>query len=262
MLQFCSLYSGSSGNSFLIKSDNSCILVDAGVSYKKISTALSNMDIDINTLDAILLTHEHIDHSQSLGTISFKHNIPVYANSETWSSLGKQKDKIIDYNKKYFYLNQNFEIKDLVISPFSVPHDAANPCGFNIYNENSKLSIATDLGHINNNVLKAIEGSSSIMLEANYDSEILKYSPYPLYLKRRISGTNGHLENKDTGKALSTLFQSGLKEALLIHLSKENNFPELAYETVSEEISKIYSNNSLNIKVAPRNEPSQLFNVS
>ena len=131
-----------------------------------------------------------------------------------------------------------------------------------IYNENSKLSIATDLGHINNNVLKAIEGSSSIMLEANYDSEILKYSPYPLYLKRRISGTNGHLENKDTGKALSTLFQSGLKEALLIHLSKENNFPELAYETVSEEISKIYSNNSLNIKVAPRNEPSQLFNVS
>ena len=146
--------------------------------------------------------------------------------------------------------------------PFSTPHDAANPCGFNICKDGQKISIATDLGHISQDLIKCLENSSFIMLEANYDSNVLKYSSYPYLLKKRISGPNGHLENCITGKAIAHLINSGLQNALLIHLSKENNFPELAYRTVVEELQrKNYFENTISLNVAPRDLPSQLFQV-
>ena len=146
--------------------------------------------------------------------------------------------------------------------PFSTPHDAVNPCGFNIIKDNKKISIATDLGHISNNVIKSLEGSSFVMLEANYDSNVLQYSSYPYLLKQRISGPKGHLENGITGKTIAHLINSGLERALLIHLSKENNFPELAYKTVVEELQKQnYKGNDISLDVAPRNSPSNFFQV-
>jgi len=186
MLQFCSLYSGSTGNSFLIKNNTTNILIDSGVSAKKIIEGLASINISISDIHAILITHEHIDHCRCLDTLSSKYNLPVYANAKTWSALKEKQDKIASHNKKIFNVNENFEINGLKIFPFSIPHDAANPCGFNIYHNKQKLSIATDLGHVNTEIFKNLEGSSSIILESNYEPEILKVSSYPYHIKQRI----------------------------------------------------------------------------
>ena len=134
MLNFRSLYSGSTGNSLFIESDNTKILVDSGVSLKKLTSALSSSDISLSDINAIIVTHEHSDHVQSLGMVSSKYNIPVYANEKTWDAMPKQKERISDTNQKFFKSYEKFEIGDLIINPFSIPHDAADPCGFNIIN--------------------------------------------------------------------------------------------------------------------------------
>ena len=144
MLNFRSLYSGSTGNSLFIESNNTKILVDSGVSLKKLTSALSSNDISISDIDAVIVTHEHSDHVQSLGMLSSKYNIPVYANEKTWDAMPKQRERIDSINQKTFKSYEKFEIGDLTVDPFSIPHDAADPCGFNIINNNDKISIATD----------------------------------------------------------------------------------------------------------------------
>jgi phosphoribosyl 1,2-cyclic phosphodiesterase len=262
MLNFCSLYSGSSGNSLFIETENTKLLIDAGVSSKKIEEALHSMDVEPSSIDAILITHEHSDHVQGLGTFSKKFDVPIFANQETIDNMPNQISKISEKNIKKFKVSDKFSIGDIDISPFSIPHDAANPCGFNFFKDNKKLSIATDIGHMDNKIIKQLEESQFILLEANYDPEVLKYSPYPYNLKARIAGPNGHLPNNMAGKTISYLLKSGLKNAMLGHLSKENNFPELAYKTVVEElIAENYSENSLHLSVASRNEPSKLIEI-
>lgn len=263
MIKFCSLYSGSSGNSLLVQSNNTSVLVDAGVSCKKIEEALNSMCVDISSISAILVTHEHTDHIQSIATISKKYNIPVFASSKTWNAMPNIKDKIIDENKKYFSLENSFKIADLDILPFSTPHDAADSCGFNICNNRTKISIATDLGHVTPEILHSLEESKFILLEANYDPEVLKMSRYPYELKSRINGPTGHLSNYIAGDTISILMNSGLQSVMLGHLSKENNFPELAYKTVVEQIKKHnLSENSIDLSVATRFEPSKFIEVS
>ena len=188
MLNFCSLYSGSSGNSLFVETDNTKLLIDAGVSSKKIEKALNDIHVDPCTLDGILVTHEHSDHVQGLGTFSKKFDLPVFVNQETLDAMPKQRDKIADKNIKKFKVAEKFSIGDLDINPFSIPHDAANPCGFTILNENKKISIATDIGHMTNDILKNLEESLFVMLESNYDPEVLKCSSYPFSLKSRIAG--------------------------------------------------------------------------
>ena len=136
MLNFCSLYSGSSGNSLFVETENTKILIDAGVSSKKIETALNNLQVDPNSLDGILITHEHSDHVQGLGTFAKKFDLPVFANQKTIDAMPKQIEKIPEKNIKKFTIEEKFEIGDLQIKPFSIPHDAANPCGFNIFKDN------------------------------------------------------------------------------------------------------------------------------
>ena len=261
MFKFCSLYSGSSGNSLFVETNNTKILIDAGVSCKKIETALNDINIDPKSLDGILVTHEHIDHVQSLGSFSKKFDLPVFVNQETLDNMPKQKDKIADKNIKLFKVNDKFEIGDLIIKPFSIPHDAVNPCGFNIYNNNNKISIATDIGHMTNSILKNLEESLFVMLEANYDPEVLKCSPYPFSLKSRIAGPTGHLSNEIAGKTISYLIQSGLKTAMLGHLSKESNFPELAYQTVIDELISSNNQDRLILNVASRDTHSKIIDI-
>lgn len=262
MLKFCSLYSGSTGNSLLVKNDNTCILVDAGVSGIKIVEALNSISIDISEIDAILVTHEHTDHIKSIGTLSKKYNIPVFANKETWHAMPTEEKKVPLDCQKTFTIDNKFSIGSLEICAFSIPHDAANPCGFNIFGSNKKISIATDIGHITPSIFTNLQNSSFVLLESNYDPEVLKCSSYPYNLKRRIAGPNGHLPNKEAGDTISKLIDSGLKSVMLGHLSKENNFPELAHQTVLEElISNSYTKNSVNLYVASRYEPSAFLDV-
>ena len=263
MFQFCSLYSGSSGNSLFIQTENTKVLIDAGESAKKIVDALSSINVTPNDLDAILVTHEHSDHVKGLGTLSKKYNIPVYANSQTWEAMPEQNAKIIESNKKHFNPSENFEIGDLKIHPFKIPHDAATPCGFNFFHKNTKRSIATDIGHMTSNIIHTLEDSSFLLLESNYDPNVLKCSKYPYSLKERIAGPNGHLPNIEAGKTISYLLNSGLKKVMLGHLSKENNFPELAYKTVMDElIENNYKENSISLNIASRFSPSHIIDLN
>ncbi len=262
MFNFCSLYSGSSGNSLFIETQNTKLLIDAGVSSKRIENALNDINIDPSTIDGILVTHEHTDHVQGLGTLSKKFDLPVFVNQETLDAMPKQKDKISEKNIKTFKVSDKFEIGDLEIKPFSIPHDAANPCGFNIWKDNKKISIATDIGHMTNPILKSLEESLFIMLEANYDPEVLRCSPYPFTLKSRIAGPTGHLPNEIAGKTISHLLKSGLKNAMLGHLSKQSNFPELAYKTVVDElISNNYNEDCISLSVASRDNHSKIITI-
>lgn len=262
MLNFCSLYSGSSGNCLFVENNSTKILVDCGVSGKKVCEGLESIDKKIEDIDAIIVTHEHSDHVQSLGLISKKYNIPVYANTETWQAMPTQSQKILENNKKTFNNDNDFEIGNLLIHPFSTPHDAANPCGFNIYSGKRKISIATDLGHMDNVILENLKESSFILLESNYDPEILKVSKYPYILKQRIAGPNGHLSNSTAGKTIGCLIQNDLKTVMLGHLSKENNFPELAYQTVVEElIDQNIDTNEISLSVANRNNPTKIIEL-
>ena len=259
MLKFCSLYSGSSGNSFFVQSNEAKILIDAGVSCKKIVESLASLNVAIEDIDGIFVTHEHTDHTQSIGTISKKYGTPIYANKKTWQAMPEQSKKIQKENMYYFSNNEKFKFKDLEIFPFNIPHDAANPCGFNISKENTKISITTDIGHIDTNVLNNLKHSKFILLESNYEPEVLKYSRYPFHLKERISSPLGHLSNIDAGKTINYLADFGLENAVIAHLSNENNFPELAYKSVLEQIDQ---NKKLSIEVASRNMPTKFFEIS
>lgn len=262
MLKFCSLYSGSSGNCLFVSTNNTKVLIDCGTSCKKICDGLASINSSIEDIDAILVTHEHSDHVQSLGMVSKKFDIPVYANIDTWNAMEKQKEKISSENIKIFENDKDFILNDLTIHPFSTPHDAVNPCGFNIHNGKRKLSIATDLGHMNNDIFNHLEKSSFILLESNYDPEVLKTSKYPYYLKQRIAGPTGHLSNETAGKTISALMKKDLKGVMLGHLSKESNFPELAYQTVVEQLMNDNADvNTINLSVASRDNPGQIITV-
>lgn len=261
MFQFCSLYSGSTGNSSIVQSNKTKILVDVGESAKKIAEALASINVNPFSIDAILITHEHSDHVKGLAVFSKKYNVPVYANIETWNAMQKYKEKLNEENIKTFTFNK-FKIGDIEVNPFPIPHDAANPCGFNLFHDNKKMSIATDIGHMSKEIITNLSDSSFLLLEANYEPEILKCSSYPYMLKERIKGPNGHLSNSDAGKTISYLVDHGLNKVMLGHLSKENNFPELAYKTIVEElIEHNYDENSLSLSIANRYETSPIIDV-
>jgi len=176
--------------------------------------------------------------------------------------MPKQVEKISDKNINKFNVNEKFCINDLEINPFSIYHDAANPCGFNFINNDKKISIATDIGHMDNQILKKLEGSSFILLESNYDPEVLKYTKYPFLLKQRIAGPNGHLSNTVAGQTINTLINCGLKRAMLGHLSKESNCPALAYQTVADEIISSGTDISkINLSVASRDTVGDIVHI-
>ena len=220
------------------------------------------LEVSASNLDGIIVTHEHVDHIQSVGNLSKKFNIPVFATSQTFDAMPKQSEKIADSNKKNINIDEKFSVGDIDILPFSIPHDAANPCGYTLFSDNKKVSIATDIGHMNNDILKHIDGSEFILLEANYDPEVLKYTKYPFKLKSRIAGPTGHLSNKVAGQTINYLIKSGLKNAILGHLSKESNFPELAYQTVLDELISDGTNlDNFNLSIASRDLPGNLIHI-
>ena len=259
MFKFCNLYSGSSGNCSLVETENTKILVDAGVTSKKIREGLETIGKSINQIDAVIITHEHSDHVKGLQVLCKNNNIPIYANSHTFSMM---KQVIPEEQKKYFNTNEYFEIKDLRIYPFSIPHDAADPCGFSIYHDKNKISIATDIGHMENKIIDNLAGSDYILLESNYEPNMLKCSRYPYQLKKRILGENGHLSNEDAANTISTLVKLGVSNFSLGHLSEENNLPELAYQTVMEEIMRNIYSDKLRLNVCDRYKPNDEIDIA
>ena len=261
-MKFCSLYSGSTGNSLFVQGNETKILIDSGVSAKKIEQALESINVDIKEINAILVTHEHIDHIRSIGTLTRKYNIPIYANLGTWNGIENEKTVKEIEERNYFKNGEQFEIGDLKIMPFATSHDAMDSCGFSIEDGKDQISIATDLGEMTTDVLNNLKKSKFILLESNYEPEVLRYCSYPYSIKTRIASNRGHLSNYVAGDTISKLTEYGLQNVLLGHLSKESNFPELAYKSVTEEMSKNGVNvKDIEINVASRTEPSKVINI-
>ncbi|HYE81920.1 MAG TPA: MBL fold metallo-hydrolase [Clostridia bacterium] len=262
-IRLCSLSSGSSGNCVFVGNDSSGLLVDCGVSGKEILGNLNNIGVCSCTIKAVIVTHEHSDHIKSIGIISRKLDIPIYANINTWNSMADLIGKVKPENIRYFAVGEELEIAGIGIKSFSIPHDAADPVGFCFYEGSRKVSIATDLGYFSDMVKENISGSDMIMLESNHDIEMLKMGRYPYFLKRRILSEHGHLSNEAAGNAVYELLQTGVREVMLGHLSQENNFPELAYETVKGilEQKKVKINEDIRLELAPRSGVSRCYYI-
>lgn len=237
-IKFCSLSSGSSGNCQYIGTDRTKILVDSGLSGKKIEALLLSIDVKPEEIDYILVTHEHVDHVKGVGVLSRRYNIPILANEKTWLSMEKLIGNIADKNIRIFQSEKEFELGDLGIYPFRIFHDAAEPVGYIFYYKGNKISIMTDTGWVNDNMKNAIKGSSLYLIESNHDVQMLKEGSYPWHLKKRILSTRGHLSNMDAAKILTEVLSGNGEIVLLGHLSKDNNIPELAYDTVREHIEE------------------------
>jgi phosphoribosyl 1,2-cyclic phosphodiesterase len=232
MIKFCSLFSGSSGNCLLVSDDKTSILIDAGMSGRSIIDAIKSIGCDPSSIDAICITHEHSDHIKGAGILSRMLDVPVFANEKTWNAMENDLGKISEINKRYFNTGENFSVGDILIHPFSIPHDASEPVGFNFFVGNKKITVATDIGHANKELFDKMIGSDFMLLESNHDIEMVRMGSYPWQLKQRILGENGHLSNVMAGKLIARLVENGTNRFMLGHLSKENNFPQLAYETV------------------------------
>lgn len=254
---FCPLYSGSSGNSIFISSEYGSVLVDAGLPGKSIEKALKDIDKDAAKIDGIFVTHEHIDHVKGVGVMSRRYDIPIYANELTWKGMLKNIGKIKEENIKIID-KESIDIKDMHISSFHIPHDAADPMGYTVSCGNKKVSVATDLGHFSKEVENAVKNSDVVLLESNHDVEMLKFGPYPYPLKRRILSDIGHLSNEACGEAIVSMMKYNTKRVILGHLSKTNNYPELAYETVVGVLREngVRLDDDISIYMARRDMPS------
>lgn len=230
MLDIVSLFSSSKGNSTYVFSDTTKILIDAGVSAKRLIEGLEKNNIKPEEIQAILITHEHSDHTKGIRVFSKKFNIPIFASEKTWGTLVSL--EIPDNLKNTFVVGEKFYIGDICISPFSIPHDAIDPCGFSLVSGKNKVTVATDMGHLTPELLYNFEASDSILLEANHDVAMLRSGSYPYFLKERVIGNFGHLSNALSAEAVEYLIKKGTKKFILAHLSEENNIPELALETV------------------------------
>ena len=253
MVNFLSLTSGSSGNASFISDGVTNILIDCGMSGSALAASLSQIDVKMEDIDAVLITHEHSDHIKGLGVIARRHKIPVYATFKTFSAM-KNIGEFDDSLKNA--ISDELEIGNIGIKAFSIPHDAADPVGYNFFIDNTKYSLATDIGKMNDDVFTSIKGSKYIILESNHDIDILRLGSYPYPLKQRILGEKGHLSNDDAAKTALALAKSGTEHFMLAHLSRENNMPEIAKLTTENTFSKnnIILNRDVTLRVASRFE--------
>lgn len=265
-MELFSIASGSSGNCICVGNDRSHVMIDAGVSGKRIEEGMNTYDYTTSDMDGILITHEHSDHIMGLGVIARKYGLPIYATKGTVdailtsSSVGK-----IDTD--LFHVIEagvEFAVGDLTIMPMSISHDAADPVAYLLTDGTRRIGVVTDLGVYNEEIIRQMQGLDAVLLEANHDINMLQVGSYPYPLKQRILGEKGHLSNEASGQLLGRILHDNMKHILLGHLSKENNYAQLAYETVRLEISlgdNPYRGNDFPIEVARRDGPSGLVTV-
>lgn len=265
-MRLCSIASGSSGNCVYVGSETTHLLVDVGISGKRTESGLRELGLDARDIDGILVTHEHTDHINGLGVIARKYEIPIYATAGTIAAI-RSYGGIGDVAEDLFrevQEDRKFTIKDLTVSPMHISHDAAQPVGYRIFYGNKRVAVCTDLGVYNDYTVECLKGMDALLLEANHDVNMLQVGPYPYYLKQRILGERGHLSNENSGRLLCRILHDGLKTIFLGHLSKENNLPELAYESVRMEINMgdtPYRAGDFDIRVAKRSEVTSAVEI-
>lgn len=232
-LRFTVLSSGSTGNATVISNGEYTIMVDAGLSAKRLELLMKERQTGGHEINAILVTHEHSDHVKGLGTLSRKHNIPIYANPKTWNELERLVGQIDERNKIVMETGEMRCFGSLKVESFAISHDAAEPVGYCFYDGEEKLSLATDLGYMSSKVKEKIIDSDVLVLEANHDIEMLRLGSYPWNIKRRILGDMGHLSNEAAAEAICEIGAEKTKRIYLAHLSRDHNLMDLARLTVN-----------------------------
>jgi phosphoribosyl 1,2-cyclic phosphodiesterase len=232
-LRFTVLASGSTGNATVVSTDTAKVLVDVGLSGKKIEELMQQRGVLGNELDAIFVTHEHSDHIKGLGAFARKYQLPVYANEKTWTAMGKHVGELPDNQRRVLQTDSTMEIADLRIESYAISHDAAEPVGYCFQADGVKLSLATDMGYMSDKVMDKLLKSDVLVLESNHDIEMLRMGRYPWNIKRRILGDTGHLSNEAAGEALCRLLSGITRRVYLAHLSQQHNQMDLAKLTVN-----------------------------
>ena len=265
-MDFFSVASGSSGNCICLGSDQCHVMIDAGISGKRIEEGMNTYDYTTSDMDGVLITHEHSDHIQGLGVVARKYGLPIYATKGTADAL-LQSSSVGKIDPSLFHVieaGKTFFIGNLEIYPMSISHDAADPVAYLVSDGRHRVGVVTDLGYYDADIVSHMEGLDALLLEANHDIHMLQVGAYPYPLKQRILGERGHLSNETSGQLLGQILHDGMQHILLGHLSKENNYDELAYETVRLEISlgdNPYRGNDFPIEVAKRDRPSSLIRL-
>ena len=257
-MNFSVLGSGSNGNSSYIEMGNKKFLIDAGFSGKRLVEKLNNIERRIEDIDGIFVTHEHSDHIQGLGVISRKYDIPIYLHEITYSII---RDKIgkIDLKNLNFIREERTVIDNCVINNFEVMHDAEICLGYTSEYSDKKLAYASDIGCTNNIIKENFKNSDVIVVESNYDYNMLMTGPYHWELKNRVKGRNGHLSNTEASRLISQVMSDRLKKIYLMHISKDNNTPQLAYNSLYEMLERD-NKSHLEIEIVLENE-TQIYGI-
>ena len=264
MIQFCTLFSGSSGNAVYLSTDCGSILIDCGMSGKQTLEAMQLNHLPPEELKAILITHEHSDHVKGAGILSRRLHIPIYATEGTWQGMEAAVGEIPAHHRVVITADESFFLNDMEIMPFSIPHDANDPTGYRIYTPRASVAVATDLGYFSDHVRDAVTGADVVLLESNHDPDMLKQNAfYPAHLKKRILGRKGHLSNESGAAAALELVEYGTKHLLLGHLSSENNTPDLAYRTTLNALQNagVDVGREVSLNVAGRYRTSCIYTI-
>lgn len=264
MLKVCTLASGSSGNCTYISDGKTHLMIDAGISARAITNALAGLGVTPGDISAILITHEHTDHIRGLEVLQKKWEIPVYSAEEGTADALRELYPALSGRIQSFCTDEEFSVGDVRIIPFKTPHDTEHSVGYRIEAGGNSAVYATDLGHVPERLMELLEDAQLVVLEANYDDDALARGPYPPMLKRRIAGASGHLSNKDCARCALHAAQCGAKYLVLGHLSRENNTPRLAYDTVHRCLTDagLIPGVDVMLQVAPRSEPGLVYELN
>lgn len=262
-IKFISLASGSSGNCYYLGTDKHGILIDAGIGIRTIKKDLKELNLSLSNVRAVFVTHDHADHIKAVGHLGEKYNIPVYSTREIHEGINKSYCMTEKLSTSVHYINKGepMNLDEFKISAFEVPHDGTDNVGYCVEIGDKTFSFLTDLGHITETAAHYICKANYLILEANYDLEMLRMGPYPKYLKERIAGPNGHMSNTDTAEFLAENINENLKYIWLCHLSKDNNHPELAYKTVEWKLKSkgIIVGKDVQLIALKRSSPSDFY---
>ena len=231
-MQVSVLASGSTGNATYIETPEHQVLIDAGLSGKKIEELMNSIGRTLNDVDSLFVTHEHTDHSKGVGVLARRYGMDVYANQKTWDAMTPKIGKIKLEQKHLLEAGEVLSLGELDVESFGVSHDAADPQFYEVHHAGHSFAIVTDTGYVSERVEGVIRDAEAILMECNHDTEMLRMGPYPWALKQRIMSDTGHLSNEDGARALIDVLGNDTKQIFLGHLSKENNIKELAHLTV------------------------------
>lgn len=265
-LCFFSLASGSSGNCYYLGTPSYGILIDAGIGVRQIKKVLKENGVEFEKIMAILVTHDHADHIKSVGCLGETLNIPVYATELVHAGIRRSRyvEEMLIQSRRVVEKEVAFMIRDFNITAFEVPHDSSDNVGYSIEYGNQTFVIVTDVGHITDTVCKYVCRANHLVIEANYDEEMLKTGSYPAFLKERVSSQSGHLSNRNAADFLATHYTPILKNIWLCHLSRDNNHPELAYKTVDLRLFQegIRVGKDVMLVALKRMTPSEVYELS